>query len=206
MSRLQGGMSAEAACVRCRLSQTRTQVVVGRGDSSAAVFFLGEAPGRAEDKSGLGFQGAAGQRFNDILAFIGLSRERIWLANAVRCRPSIDGRKNRAPRPDEIEACRYWLVRDMERIRPRVVVTMGRVAFESVTRISWDAKHRATPIAVPEFETTAFALYHPAYLIYKRDLQSVYRQDLEKLRTILLTLDVRLDEPAGPWTRASKTT
>jgi uracil-DNA glycosylase family 4 len=185
----------ESACTRCRLSQTRTQVVVGRGWERAPVMFLGEAPGRAEDQSGLGFQGAAGRRFEGMLAGLGLSRRDIWLANAVRCRPSVDGRRNRAPRPEEIQACRHWLTRDMERVRPKIVVTLGRVAFESVSGRVWSPDLRAQPLAVPEFGIVLFALYHPAYLIYRRDLIAVYRADLLALRRELQRLGIPLADP-----------
>lgn len=189
----------ETSCVRCGLSETRTQVVVGRGSLAADVLFLGEAPGRSEDQTGLGFQGAAGQQFNEILRFVGLERANIWLANAVRCRPSVEGRKNRPPAREEIRACRHWLVEDITRIQPRMVVTMGRVAFETMTGLSWDADLRAKPLFVSEFDLWIFPLYHPAYLIYKREWLPVYRADLERLRHELLALDIALDAPAGPW-------
>ncbi len=189
----------EAHCQRCGLWRTRTQVVVGRGSETARVMFLAEAPGREEDKTGLGFQGAAGQRFNDMLAFLGLDREQIWLANAVRCRPTVDGKRNRAPRPEEIQACRHWLVRDIARVQPRFIVTLGRIAFEAVTRETWDPARRAIPLYVNEFSLEVFAVYHPAYLIYRRDLLETYRQDLRKLRGVLVTAGVSTGEPRGPW-------
>ena len=190
---------SESACTRCSLAQTRAQVVVGRGSGEAAVMFVGEAPGRQEDQSGLGFQGAAGQRFNDMLAFLGLSRDDIWLANAVRCRPSVEGRRNRAPKPIEIQACRHWLVQDIGKIKPSVIVTLGRVAFEALTGRDWDASVHATPLAVPEFGVQAFALYHPAYLIYRRELYPLYRHDLAALRTLLTARGIFLRPSSGSW-------
>ena len=189
----------EAHCRRCGLWQTRTQVVVGRGSRAAQVMFLAEAPGREEDRSGLGFQGAAGTRFNEMLAFLGLDRDHIWLANAVRCRPTVDGKRNRAPRPEEIHACRHWLVRDIHQIRPRFVVTMGRIAFETLTQEAWDPSRRASPLHVDEFNLTAFALYHPAYLIYRRDLFPTYRRDLVQLRQLLTQSQVPIGVAAGSW-------
>lgn len=189
----------ESQCDRCALAQGRTHVVVGRGSDAALVMFLGEAPGRQEDRTGLGFQGAAGQRFNEILAFVGLNREDIWLANAVRCRPSIEGRRNRAPKPDEIAACRDWLVRDIERVKPRVIVTMGRVAFESAAGEEWDASRRAQPIGVDDLGLYVYALYHPAYLIYRRALYETYRDDLMRLRRFLQEQQVPLGESSGSW-------
>lgn len=189
----------EACCTRCRLHTTRNQVVVGRGPDMARVMVFGEAPGREEDKSGLGFQGAAGRVFEEILAYVGLCREDIWLANAVRCRPSVEGRKNRAPRPDEIQACQHWLMRDLAHIKPAVVVTLGRVAFESVTGRSWDSAHRAQPVPLRSGKGEAFALFHPAYLIYRRELKPAYKQDLDKLRTVLHERGIALEPAQGPW-------
>ena len=189
----------EAQCQACRLHTVRTQVVVGRGPQPAQVMVLGEAPGRDEDRTGRGFQGAAGRVFEDILAFLGLRREEIWLANAVRCRPSVDGKRNRAPRPDEIAACRQWLVRDLATVQPKAVVTLGRVAFESVTGHPWDGNQRVQPVRISE-TTEVLGLYHPAYLIYRRNLKSAYRDDLWRLRARLGALNIELGPPRGPWT------
>lgn len=191
-------MSGEATCTRCVLHHTRTQVVVGRGHDRASVMFIGEAPGRHEDTSGQGFQGAAGRVFDRMLAYVGLAREDIWLANAVRCRPSVGGQRNRAPRPEEIEACRDWLLRDLERVRPRVVVTLGRVAFESVSGEKWREDRRAVPMPVATGRT-AFPLYHPAYLIYRPHLKPVYGEDLMTLRQLLVGLGVALHPSSGVW-------
>ena len=189
----------EAQCRACRLAASRTQVVVGRGPRPSPVMILGEAPGREEDRTGLGFQGAAGRVFEDILAFLGLRREEIWLANAVRCRPSIDGKRNRAPRPDEVAACRPWFLRDVAEVAPKAIVTLGRVAFESATGQTWDANRRVEPVRISE-TTEVLGLYHPAYLIYRRNLKSAYRDDLMRLRERLDALNIRLAAPRGPWT------
>lgn len=189
---------SESSCTRCALCQTRTQVVIGRGNQTAAVFFLAEAPGREEDRLGQGFQGAAGQRFNRILEFIGLQREDVWLANAVRCRPSVNKQRNRTPRPEEIAACRHWLVRDIQQVRPRLIVTLGRVAFESVSGRVWSQENRAVTITVQEFNLPVFALYHPAYLIYRRNLLETYRQDLIALKETLISIGVPINQSFHP--------
>ncbi len=180
----------ESACARCELSLTRTQVVIGRGSVDAEVMFIGEAPGRNEDLQGRGFTGAAGQRFDRILEILGLERDGIWLCNAVRCRPSIAGKRNRPPKPLEIAACRHWLKSDLDRVRPRLIVTLGRVAFESVTGMEWRAERRSTLYEAQEFKIPVFALYHPAYLIYRRDLVGTYHQDLEALRAAMRSLRI----------------
>jgi uracil-DNA glycosylase family 4 len=190
---------AEIECDRCPLALTRSHVVIGRGSRDAEVMFVGEAPGRQEDRSGLGFQGAAGRRFEEILSFVGLGRDEIWLANAVRCRPSVDGRRNRTPSHDEIQACRDWLTADIRWVAPKLVVTLGRVAFETVTGCAWQAEQRLQPVFVAEFNLIACALYHPAYLIYRRDFAPTYRQDLVRLRSVLADCDVAIHAPTGPW-------
>ncbi len=191
---------SEAFCRRCRLHETRTQVVVGQGNPAAEVMFLGEAPGRQEDLLGRGFQGAAGKVFEDILAFVGLRRADIWLANAVRCRPSVDGKRNRAPQSTEILACHHWLAADLERVHPQVVVTLGRVAFESLTGLAWDGEtRRAAPFKPPGDSWEAFGLYHPAYLIYRRDLKNMYRGDLIALRTLLADRGIPIEPADGTW-------
>lgn len=189
----------EIDCQRCSLALTRSHVVIGRGSTDAKVMFLGEAPGRQEDQSGLGFQGAAGQRFDEILQFVGLDRDDIWLANAVRCRPTVNGRRNRKPNPDEIHTCRHWLLEDIRRVRPELIVTLGRVAFESVTGFAWQKGQRAQSLFVEEFNLTVYPLYHPAYLIYRRHLASTYVRDLVGLRVVLGQREVPLREPTGPW-------
>jgi uracil-DNA glycosylase len=121
--------AAEAAtCTRCRLSQGRTQVVFGVGDANAELLFIGEGPGFHEDKQGEPFVGAAGQLLTRMLQEIGLTREQVYIANVVKCRPP----GNRDPQPDEIEACTPWLVEQISLIQPSVIVTLGNFATKFV--------------------------------------------------------------------------
>lgn len=180
---LEGRLLEQASCQACSLSQSRHQVVIGRGSMHAPVMFLGEAPGRQEDATGRGFQGSAGKLFDDILVRLRLSRDDIWLANVVRCRPTIEGRRNRPPSAEEIAVCRHWLDEEILHIRPQVIVTLGRVAFETVTAMKWDRALRGRPVAISG--AMVFPLYHPAYLIYRRDLRPLYDQDLQQLDALL---------------------
>ncbi len=141
--------------------------------------FTGEAPGKAEDRLGVGFQGQAGKIFDAMLAYLGLRRDEIWLNNAVRCRP-LQGQKNRTPRRDEIEACRPWLLQDVDQIAPRLIVTLGRISYESLTRHDDFAAMRGKPVTVPGLPSV-FPLFHPAYLIYRREMRVVMCQDLTAL-------------------------
>jgi DNA polymerase len=120
---------AEASsCTRCRLSETRTQVVFGVGAPDADLMFIGEAPGFHEDRQGIPFVGAAGQLLTRMLEGIGLTREQVYIANVLRCRPP----GNRDPLPDEIEACTPWLVETISLVQPRVIVTLGNFATKYV--------------------------------------------------------------------------
>ncbi len=121
-----------AACPRCRLAETRTQVVFGVGDPDADLMFIGEAPGFHEDKQGEPFVGAAGQLLTRMLGEIGLRREDVYIANVLKCRPPA----NRDPLPDEIESCTPWLVEQISIIQPSLVGTLGNFATKFVLNTS----------------------------------------------------------------------
>ena len=115
-------LQAEAsACTNCRLHEGRTTVVFGDGSPDADLMFIGEGPGRHEDEQGLPFVGRSGQLLSTLLERVGLSRPEVYIANVVKCRPP----GNRDPRPDEIEACKGYLVEQLRIIDPAVVVTLG---------------------------------------------------------------------------------
>jgi DNA polymerase len=117
-------------CIRCRLAETRTQVVFGVGDPAADLMFVGEAPGFNEDQQGEPFVGAAGQLLNRLLSEIGLSREDVYIANVIKCRPP----GNRDPLPDEIDCCKSYLRGQISLIDPNVVVTLGNFATKLLLR------------------------------------------------------------------------
>ena len=108
-------------CTRCRLCETRKNTVFGEGDPDAKIFFIGEGPGETEDLQGRPFVGRAGELLNKMIAGMGLRRQQVFIANIVKCRPP----DNRVPAPDEVEACTPYLVRQLEIIRPKVIVTLG---------------------------------------------------------------------------------
>jgi len=108
-------------CTLCRLCETRTNTVFGEGDPEAKIFFIGEGPGENEDLHGRPFVGRAGDLLNKMIAGMGLRREQVFIANIVKCRPP----GNRVPAPDEVATCTPYLVRQLEIIRPRVIVTLG---------------------------------------------------------------------------------
>ncbi|HEY3055077.1 MAG TPA: uracil-DNA glycosylase, partial [Thermoanaerobaculia bacterium] len=116
-------------CTKCRLAGTRTQVVWGTGNPNADLMFIGEAPGRDEDLQGQPFVGRAGQLLTDIIKAMKLSRNDVYIANVIKCRPP----ENRNPEPDELEACRPFIRRQIELIKPKVIVTLGKFALQSLT-------------------------------------------------------------------------
>lgn len=148
------------ACARCRLAEGRTTVVYGAGAADADVMFVGEGPGFHEDQRGVPFVGAAGQLLDRMLAAIGLSRDDVYIANVVKCRPP----GNRDPLPDEIEACAPWLREQFELIAPRVVVTLGNFATRTVlgrqVSISRVRGQRFTAAG-----RTVVPTYHPAAIL-----------------------------------------
>ena len=122
-------VAAEAAgCTRCRLHQSRTQVVFGQGDPQADLMFVGEAPGFHEDRQGIPFVGPSGQLLNRLLEGIGLRRQDVYICNVVKSRPP----QNRDPQPDEIAACRPWLDAQIRLVDPKVVVTLGNFAAKTL--------------------------------------------------------------------------
>ena len=111
---LKGVYEEARGCTRCPLHQTRTNVVFGAGNADADLMFIGEAPGANEDRMGLPFVGQAGKLLDKLLGEIGFEREEVWICNVLKCRPP----DNRDPHPNEIEACREYLLRQVELIEP----------------------------------------------------------------------------------------
>ena len=120
-----------ATCTRCALAQGRTQVVFGSGHPDADLMFVGEAPGFHEDKQGVPFVGQAGKLLDNLLAGIGLERSHVFVCNVLKCRPP----GNRAPTPVEIESCRPYLDRQIELIRPKLIIALGKSAATTLLNV-----------------------------------------------------------------------
>lgn len=116
------------SCTACRLSETRNNVVFGVGDPDARIMFVGEAPGKNEDLQGEPFVGAAGKLLDELLAGIGITRDQVYIANVLKCRPP----GNRDPKPDEIDSCKGYLREQIRMIHPEVVVTLGNFATKLI--------------------------------------------------------------------------
>jgi uracil-DNA glycosylase len=183
-----------SACTRCRLAQTRTQVVFGVGNPSADLMFVGEAPGFHEDKQGLPFVGQAGKLLDNLLEGIGLDRSQVYIANVLKCRPP----GNRDPQPDEIESCEPHLFRQIELIQPRLVATLGNFA----TKLLSGKQTGITRVHGVEQETTVggnrvllYPLYHPAAALYTPRMLDVLRADFARIPELMGRGDVPEPEP-----------
>lgn len=172
---------AALACTRCRLAEGRTQVVFSDGNPDARVMVVGEAPGANEDRTGLPFVGRAGRLLDLLLASVGLSREdSVYICNVLKCRPP----GNRDPRSDEIESCAPWLHRQIELVRPEVILAVGTFAGRLLTerdmalgRLRGQVyTYRGTPLVVT---------YHPAALLRNSRWTRAAWTDLQLLREIL---------------------
>src|SRR3990172_5481699 len=119
-------------CERCGLHRTRRNIVVGRGDPKARVWFIGEAPGFKEDEKGLPFVGPAGHELNKALEFLGFGQGKYWITNTVRCHPIDESGHNRPPTDEEKNACSGFLIEDLQKHNPALVVTMGKHATFSL--------------------------------------------------------------------------
>jgi DNA polymerase len=148
-------------CTRCPLAETRTQVVFGVGNAHADLIFVGEGPGAEEDKQGIPFVGRAGQLLTRLIEGIGLTRDDVYIANVVKCRPP----GNRDPQPEEIEACRPYLEGQLHFLQPRVVVTLGNFA----TKLLLETKEGITKLRGREFPYREGAVliptFHPAAVL-----------------------------------------
>ena len=147
-------------CQACRLASGRTQVVFGTGNPHASIMFVGEAPGVQEDRQGEPFVGRAGQLLNAMLFALGLTREQVYIANVLKCRPP----NNRDPQPAEVECCEPYLLRQIALLNPRLIVALGRHAAHSLLRTDL-ALTRLRGRRLSYHGTPLVVTYHPAYLL-----------------------------------------
>jgi DNA polymerase len=173
--------AAVAACRRCRLCEGRQKTVFGSGNPNADLMFIGEGPGAEEDRQGLPFVGRAGELLTRIIEAIGMTRDQVYIANIVKCRPP----GNRDPQPDEVAACRSYLERQIALVRPRLLVALGRIAAQTLLgndlpigrmRGQWFEVMR-----VPLMVT-----YHPAALLRNPALKRPTWEDMQQVRDRLL--------------------
>ncbi|RPJ55641.1 MAG: uracil-DNA glycosylase [Dehalococcoidia bacterium] len=179
-------------CKICDLARHRTRVVPGEGPENARLLFIGEAPGWNEDQTGRPFVGSAGQYLDQLIASIGYKRNQVYICNVIKCRPP----ENRDPMPGEMLACSRWLERQLELIKPRVIVTLGRYSMskyfpgESISKVHGRSKRIGNIIY--------FAMYHPAAALHQGNLRKVIEADMLKLPAILEEAAKMEDEKDKP--------
>ncbi len=169
-------------CTKCRLCETRTRTVFGEGDPDAKIFFIGEGPGENEDRQGRPFVGRAGELLNKMIVAMGLQREQVFIANIVKCRPP----ENRVPAPDEVATCTPYLERQLEIIRPKVIVTLGHPA----ARFMLQTKIAMGRLRGNFHEWRGIKLmptYHPAYVLrqYTEETRAAVWSDLKQVMALL---------------------
>ena len=187
-------------CRRCPLYATRTQAVFGSGNADADLMFVGEAPGFHEDQQGKPFVGAAGKLLDKLLSEIGLAREDVFIANVLKSRPP----GNRDPQPEEIEACKPYLSRQIELIEPRVICTLGNFSTKLLTRRQDGITRvhgKPQDHVIAGLPIRIYPIYHPAAGLRSTAMLETLREDFQRLPELLEAArpqeDPEDDEEAG---------
>lgn len=182
-----------AACTACRLHLSRTHPVPGEGPEKAEIMFIGEGPGFYEDQQGRPFVGPSGHLLEKLLASIGMTREQVFIANVIKCRPP----GNRDPLPSEIATCAKFLDRQIEAVDPLLIVTLGRYSMEryfpgaKISQVHGRARREGRRLYLP--------LYHPAYVLRNMALMPELEADFQKIPKLLARLkEVLAQEAASP--------
>ena len=167
-------------CTRCKLHTKRTTLVFGVGNPDAELMFVGEAPGRDEDRLGIPFVGRAGQLLTKIIESIDLSRDDVYIANVIKCRPP----DNRNPAPDEVRTCEPFLFAQVDSIRPRVIVGLGSFAVRTLLRTE-EAISKVRGRVYDYRGAKLIPTFHPAFLLRSPDRKRDVWEDMKKVRAIL---------------------
>ncbi len=185
--------AAALGCKKCRLCETRNTVVFGEGNPSARVMFIGEGPGKTEDETGRPFVGRAGELLTRIIENgMGLARKDVYIANIVKCRPTVEqkGFKDRPPDPEETSACSPYLIRQIQLIAPEAIVTLGNPSTRFLLQTSagitklrgiWSDYN-----GIPVMPT-----YHPSYVLRNGGEKSPLRRDVwEDIKKVMEKLNL----------------
>jgi uracil-DNA glycosylase family 4 len=168
-------------CTRCKLHLLgRTQVVFGVGNSDADLMFVGEAPGGDEDVQGIPFVGRAGQLLTKIIEAIGLTRDDVYIANIIKCRPP----QNRNPEPDEVATCEPFLFRQIDIIKPKIIVALGKYAAQTLLR----TERPISRLRGQQFDyrgATLIPTFHPAYLLRNPSSKREVWEDMKLVKRLL---------------------
>ncbi|MDD3264918.1 MAG: uracil-DNA glycosylase [Dehalococcoidales bacterium] len=182
-----------SVCRACRLAEGRTNAVPGEGCPEAEIMLIGEAPGENEDRQGRPFVGAAGKFLDELLRLISLKRSDVYIANIIKCRPP----NNRDPLPDEILACKPWLDRQIQLIKPRMIVTLGRFSMSLYFPGKAIGKIHGNPISKDGI--IYFPMYHPAAALHQGGLKEVIKADMAKIPGLLTdNTAIEVATPAEP--------
>jgi uracil-DNA glycosylase family 4 len=175
-----------AACEKCSLCQSRTQTVFGVGNPQADLMVIGEAPGAEEDKQGEPFVGAAGKLLDNMLKAIGLNRQKVFIANILKCRPP----SNRNPSNEEAMACEAYLLRQIDLIQPKMVLSVGGVSAKNLLKTEEAVgRLRQQKQQMVKRKLPVLVTYHPAYLLRKPSEKAKSWEDLKKLKQMMKELD-----------------
>jgi DNA polymerase len=178
-----------APCCRCELGRSRTNLVFGVGRTDADLMFIGEGPGQQEDEQGIPFVGLAGQLLTKIIEAIGLTRDEVYIANIVKCRPP----GNRQPSPEESAMCLPYLHRQIEIIRPRIIVTLGNVPTQTLLQ-STVGITKTRGIFVERGGILYMPTFHPAYLLRDPNKKKEVWEDMKKVWAKMKELGLRIGE------------
>jgi len=168
-------------CTRCKLhTMGRTQVVFGVGNPNADLMFVGEAPGADEDIQGIPFIGRAGQLLTKIIEAMGMTRDDVYIANVIKCRPP----QNRNPEPDEVETCEPFLFRQIDIIQPKVIVALGKFGAQTLLR-TLDPISRLRGRVFEYRGSKLIPTFHPAYLLRNPSSKREVWEDMKLVRKLL---------------------
>jgi uracil-DNA glycosylase family 4 len=177
-------LAAEIAeCTKCLLHRGRTNAVPGAGPADADIMFIGEAPGFHEDQQGLPFVGAAGKFLEELLASISLTRDDVYIANVIKCRPP----GNRDPLPEEIEACRPYLDRQIELLQPKMIVTLGRFSMARAFPKARISHIHGQPRKIGD--VVYYPMYHPAAALHQPSLRRTIEEDMKQIPELIAQAD-----------------
>lgn len=192
MTELEALAEEIAQCTRCLLHRGRTKTVPGEGPEDADIMFIGEAPGFHEDQQGRPFVGSAGSFLEELLANIGLKREDVFIANVIKCRPP----GNRDPLPEEIEACKPFLDRQIELIEPKMVVTLGRFSMARAFPKARISRIHGQPRKIGGI--LYYPMYHPAAALHQPSLRRTIEEDMQAIPDLIEQADQISESPLPP--------
>jgi uracil-DNA glycosylase family 4 len=189
VSELESLVAEVSRCTRCLLHRGRTKAVPGAGPENADIMFIGEAPGFHEDQQGLPFVGAAGSFLDELLESIDLKRDQVYITNVIKCRPP----GNRDPLPEEVEACKSYLDRQIELIHPKLVVTLGRFSMARAFPKARISRIHGQPLKISG--VIYYPMYHPAAALHQPSLRPIVEDDIRRIPELIAQAAQMADSP-----------